>query len=440
MQRPPAASTTTMNSLTESLRPPQTGSPKSHIRLTPVGLAILCVSLVVATSFVTHRFGGASATPSAAPATAPSANPTAVNPPGTPAAPWGDLVTVDIKLEQPEEYVSFENSENRETQWVFSGTAAGTLRQLLGGCGFTAPQLDQTLAPQHLTDTATGVVVKPPAEVVLGLAPAAREKLYTLLAKWPENKPMAEPYHLPIDNPSSVLAESGLPEEMNTLLEKLSYVRKGHRYFSDADLLLNRLPDRDSRLKLLKALTNQTAVLARLRVGPDTDIDKLLGYWGTTPGVRSKDLRPLFESVRAAPGGGTISLLYLLPKFARERLYTFPLPQQEGSPRLDCHWTALNFFHDVPDDRLQDNAYASNHIKEHFYQIGKPSACGDLIFVTNPQGEVIHSAVYIAADLCFTKNGVNFAQPWILMRLERLRDVYTFDGEPNVLYYRRKES
>ena len=429
-----------MSTLTQAIQGPQPAQAKSLIRLTPAALAILSASLVATTAYVTHRLSEPSAysPPSATPPAA--VPPAAADTPGNTTEPWGDLVTMDISLEQPEEYVSFENSENRETRWVFAGTAAGSLRKLLEDCGFTAAQLEQALAPSALSDTATGVVVKPPAELVLSLAPEARSKLYTLLAKWPDNKMMSEPYHLPLNNPQSVMAVSGLPEDIRTIVENLSYVRDGHRYFSDADLVLGRMPDIESRLKLLKALTNQTAVLAKLRLGPDTDIDKLLGYWGSTPGVRAKDLRPLFESVRNSPEGGTISLIYLLPRFARERLYTFPLPQQTGATKMDCHWTALNFYNDVPDDRLQDNAYASNHIKEAFYQIGKPSRCGDLVFITNAQGEVIHSAVYIAADLCFTKNGINFAQPWILMRMERLRDVYTFSGEPTMLFYRRKDS
>jgi len=323
---------------------------------------------------------------------------------------------------------------------VFTGTARGGVRELLSGCGLTTIQLEAALAPERVADTPTAVVLTPTDEVILGLSPAVREKLYTLLAQWPENKMIAAPYHLPMTPLDSALAGGKIPEEVRSLVGQLSYIRRDHRYFSDAALVLSRIPNPEGRLQLLKMLTNQTAVMARLHLGPDSDIDKLLGYWGATPGVRTKDLRPLLESVRNRPQGGSISLLYLLPRFARERLYTFPLPQQPGDPKMDCHWTALNFFNDVPDDRLQDNAYASARIKEAFYQIGKPSRCGDLIFVTNAKGEVIHSAVYIAADICFTKNGINFGQPWILMRMDRLSDVYTFAEDPTVLFYRRKDA
>lgn len=411
---------------------------RSVIRLSPIGLLALCVGLVATSSWMTHRTCGSHPAAANPVRTDPPASPQPV--PGELSGPWGDLVTLDIDIEQPEEYVSFEENDHRSTQWVFPGKAPGGIRELLSGCGFTERQVALALAPEAVTDSPTATLLRPPAELVIGLSPAVREKLYTVLAQWPENKAMATPYHLPMTGLGTLLASDRIPAEIRALVEQLSYVRGGHRYFSDTDLVLGRLPQAGDRLHLLKALTNQTAVMARLKLGPDSDIDKLLGYWGATPGVRTKDLRPLLESVRNAPQGGTISLLYLLPRFARERLYTFPLPQQAGDPKMDCHWTALNFFNDEPDDRLQDNAFASAHIKEFFYQIGKPSRCGDLVFITNPQGEVIHSAVYIAGDICFTKNGINFAQPWILMRMDRLSDVYTFADEPKMLYYRRKEA
>jgi hypothetical protein len=62
------------------------------------------------------------------------------------------------------------------------------------------------------------------------------------------------------------------------------------------------------------------------------------------------------------------------------------------------------------------------------------------VFLINQQGEVVHSAVYIADDLVFTKNGINFAQPWILMRIPNMRAVFSYVEEPRIVYYRRKDA
>ncbi len=152
-------------------------------------------------------------------------------------------------------------------------------------------------------------------------------------------------------------------------------------------------------------------------------------------------LGPCLRPADAVIAGRTISLVYFLPAFARERLYTFPLPPKAGETVKDCHWSALNFLNEKVDDKLLDNAYASKYVQDHFYPIGQPSQCGDLIFLIGANGEVIHSAVHIAGDIAFTKNGANYAQPWILMRMDKLLKVYSSGtNTPKALYYRRNRS
>ena len=391
---------------------------KTTVYFTLGGLVALCTSLVAVTALLTHLLQAQQRPPSIGQPIAIGAQSAPIPPPAAgPEQPWGDLVTLDIDIEQPEEYVSLETTTPPPTAWVFAGTTRAQARTLMTQCGFSPAQLEQAFAEGRVEDTSSATIVRPTAELVLALTPEVRSKFYTQLAQWAENSRMSTPYHLGGESIETLFVKSEVDPAISALVHQLSYTRNGKRYFSDPELVLKQIPTPEGRLHLLKALTYQTAVLARLRLGSNSDIDKILGYWGSVPGVRAKDLRPLLESIKKTPEGGTISLLYLLPRFARERLYTFPMPTQAGDVKMDCHWTALNFFNDEPDDRLQDNAYASAFIKEHFYQIGKPSMCGDLVFLTNPKGEVIHSAVYIAADICFTKNGINPGQPWVLMRL-----------------------
>jgi hypothetical protein len=48
--------------------------------------------------------------------------------------------------------------------------------------------------------------------------------------------------------------------------------------------------------------------------------------------------------------------------------------------------------------------------------------------------EVVHSAVYIAAGLVFAKKGINFAKPWILMRIPNMRAVFSDVEEPRIVF------
>ena len=421
-------------------------TPENHprgasIQLTITSLILLCVSLIAATGgayrFLDRRDMAKPAV-SAAKASEPKASATSN---GSQIGPWGELQTLDIDIEQPTEYVSFAAADQNEATWTFPGTSQAQARSLMLNSGLTAAQADAAMADGKVENAAEAFVVKPGDELVLELSQEVREKFYAVLAQWPENKLMCEPYHLQNDQFDKIFAKNGVSADTIAQVKKLAYSRGGDLYFSDLGVVTHGLASADSRIDLLRSLTYQSAVLAHLKIGPDTDVDKMIGYWSTVPGVHIKDLRPLVESISHTAEGGTLSLVYFLPAFARERLFTFPLPPKESETVKDCHWSSLNFLNKEMDDRLLDNAYASKYVRDHFYPIGQPSQCGDLIFLIGSNGEVIHSAVHIAGDIAFTKNGANYAQPWILMRMEKLLKVYTTGTTaPKVLYYRRSDS
>jgi hypothetical protein len=227
-------------------------------------------------------------------------------------------------------------------------------------------------------------------------------------------------------------------DHLTALVRKLLYPRGGGLCFSDFECVLQQAATETERLAFVKALSRQSAVLVRLRIRPDTDIDKLLGYWDR--GIQTKDVRPLIESTARLRDGATISLLYMLPKFARERLYTFPMPTKNGDPIMDCHWSTMNFFNDPPDNRFTDPSYTSAYIQTNYYHVATPNKYGDVILILNEQGNAIHSAVHIAEDLVFTKNGGNYAQPWMLMHLKDLLAQYTSDAPPKIMVYRSRNS
>jgi len=179
-------------------------------------------------------------------------------------------------------------------------------------------------------------------------------------------------------------------------------------------------------------------VMAGIRIRPDTDIDKLLGYWAWPGGIRVKDVQPLLESLKNLPDG-RIGLVYLLPQFARQRLYTFPMPSRPGDAVMDCHWSTMNFFNELPDDHFTDPAYTVKFLEKNYYQIATPTKYGDIIlFLDGESNNAIHSAVYLAGDLVFTKNGNNMSQPWMVMHLKDLTTKYESDGPGRMLVYRNR--
>jgi hypothetical protein len=219
------------------------------------------------------------------------------------------------------------------------------------------------------------------------------------------------------------------------------YRRGDAQFFSDFPVVLRRLPTDRQRMDLFEALSREPAVLARLHVSPTSDVDKLLGYWGWAPGVRAMDLRTMLETLKRHPGGGDVSVACLLPPFARQRLYDYPVIYDGEDMPMDCFWSTMNFFNETPDNRFSiQPGYLTAYLAAHYYQLAKPTRYGDLVFLLDGKDQAVHAAVYIADDIVFTKNGNNIRQPWILMRLKNLIAAYSVAGQPHILVYRNKNT
>jgi len=351
--------------------------------------------------------------------------------------PWGELLTRDIQLERPKEYLTEEVAKPQPEVWTFHGQKLEAVKALLEQ-ELSAAQVAAVCAAARPGPDNAGTTLLPPPEWLWSLDAGTREKLYLALSGRDVNLYYDYPFIFPSDTIDSIYADPRLNAEDVARLKRLVYVNGNARQLSDYPALLGQIPTLDRRVAMARALSRQSAVFAGLVIKPDTDVDKIAAYWGNVPNVRFTDLRPLLESLKALPNGGNLSLFYLLPKFARDRLYTFPLPPQPGDPVMDCHWSTFNFSSDTPDNRLNDPAYAVEHIRKNYYQIAAPSIYGDILLLLNDRNEVKHSAVYLADDIVFTKNGNNYRQPWMLMRIPDLLATYPATPAMKPVYMRLK--
>lgn len=352
---------------------------------------------------------------------------------------WGDLQEWDILLEQPAEYVGFEKTTTKGPFWYFGSLTPQAVRGILDSSGCTEEQ-SLNLLSSRVDGTGSMVVLKPDDKTLLSLSPETRSKLYLALAANPSNRLQYQPFFVADgDVEKAFYRISGAFDSVIPMIKGLVYKRNGFTYFSDPEIILRNLPSDELRMDFLQALTAQNVVLLQVLVRPKSDIDKPLYYWAPSmPGVTLKDVAPLLKAMRREPHGGAVSVIHFLPPLAREKLFTsYVPPNQERSVIPDCHWTALNFFSEKPDPRMSDNAYASRYIQEHYYQVASPSLPGDLVLVMNGAGGVLHSSVYIADDIVFTKNGINYAQPWVLMRIKRMQGIFSHSEPTQIAYFRK---
>lgn len=352
--------------------------------------------------------------------------------------PWGNIEYFDIVTRPPDELISPSFFAEAQPVWVFKGYSKAGLYELLTSAELTEAQRIAIDSSLEFSAAANQCVVKPGRELIMGLSPKARARIYAVLAKFPENPPQRDPFIFRPAQLNGWLDEAGLQPHSVDLVKSLLHPHGDLVLFSDCNTVMSQLPNADENVRLLKALFRRNAVFPRLRVSADSDIKQLTSYWGK--GGREMVVGPLLESIPKTTNGITVDVALLLPPFVRERLYTYPLPTPEtkGLSR-DCHWSALNFFNEHPDDRFGrfDQIYPA--IQNGYYPVpGRPSF-GDLVLFFAPDHNIIHSAVYVADDIFFTKNGPHFTSPWLLATQAEVLAAFPAYDKLEVNYYRPKK-
>jgi hypothetical protein len=413
----------------------------SAIRFSLVGLVIFSFSLVVSGGLLTlggmmtvRAYSGRGPSDRATAAILSDVANTTADSRQLP--PWGELITRQISVERPEEYIGFETQHIDPVMWTFEEMSRDAARREMIDCGLTPNQADRALALQVAPANPTATTIKPDDDLLFSLAPETRSKLYRSLARFGSNHYMQYPFNLPATNLDEWLSGSKVSAVTLDRLKRLLYPHGGVQSLSDVEPVARTASSQDEKFALFKALSRQPALLVQIHVRPETDLSQVLGYWGR--GLQMKDARPLLESLQRVPGGGSANVVFLLPRFARDRLYTFPAPPKPGDAPMDCHWSTMNFFNDPPDDRFCNPEYTVQYLKTNYYAVARPSLYGDVILVLNEEGNAIHSAVYLADDIVFTKNGNNYAQPWTLVHMKDLAADYSPDGNIKLSFYRNK--
>ena len=250
--------------------------------------------------------------------------------------------------------------------------------------------------------------------------------------------PQCFPFRFPVDGFERKFKDSGLPVEQVERIKRLTYTNANYVCFTDLEALRACFKP-DEFKELIETLYQLPTYMLRLRVPPDADTEALTRYWGK--GGREKLIAPLLAALARVPGGAEVNVSYLLPTFARLRLYTYPYARTESTAgKEDCFFTALNFFNDTPNTNYFDAAYTSRTLQSDYLPIENAPSFGDLVILQSGAGEVFHACVYIAEDFVFTKNGVNPSQPWVLMRLsDMLMLYYPEDNSGKIRFLRRKD-
>lgn len=354
--------------------------------------------------------------------------------------PWGDLEFYYTYLEAPEALLDLVPVPSQQTVWRFPGASPEEIRTLFASCGLE-PDLTLELESRsvwHLGDD--GVRVHPTRRVVEQLPPEARLKIYRVLRNFPENPYHRQPVIIENGDPEEWFRGTGVGPGAIAAIAALSYPLGSGLAFSDLPYLLGMVSTEEEEREILKASTRTRSMILRLRLSEDSDFAALASYW--TAGFKHKDILPLLESVQRAPGVERVDIAHLLPPLPRKLLYTFPPRTLGVSGRYpDNFWTSLNFFEFSPGERFHDAAEVEAEIREKYARVPLPYRFGDLLLFLEPGSRtVVHSAIYLADDIVYVKNGPSLLKPWLLMRLPDVVTRVPSERPPVIEGWRRKDA
>lgn len=337
----------------------------------------------------------------------PSATPAGLDAPGRPApslparpGPWGDLSFERIVIEPPLEYVSGEPDRLGPYAWFFRGYTAERLAELFRAAGLTESQQARLLQEGRWRREADGFWIEPETDLILKLAPQARARVYAELTLFPENLRFRFPFHYRREHLGGLFDDADLSPATLARFKSLLYPHGDSSLFVDLPALASTIEDPEERRRAVAAVFRQVTCVIQVRVAGGAAVDDLIRYWDAGVPARAADLKPVLES--------------------------------------------LNFARPVPDDRFADPAIVQQTLNSDYALVEGRARFGDVIALFGPAGEVLHTAVYLADDLVFTRNGSLHFQPYVVMRLAELVSYYSatypLAGPLEMDVYRRKSA
>jgi len=350
------------------------------------------------------------------------------------AKPWGELQAMPVALSRPDGYFTNLPPTPNKTEWLIAKPSWTALSEFIESLALDGKARSFLGAEGNWEKRQNHIfVIRPPAEVVVGIGPSARTRLYNELAQLPENHAQRTAFRFREEGFGDWFNESGLSEEKIGLAHQLLYTNEETICFADL-AAFGQLSTPAECLLLLKSLSRVPTYLVKLHIEPDAPVDSLLNYWARFGNAR--DARILFRSLARADSD--ISISYFLPSFARLRLYTYPRPEETRSAEEDEIWTAMNFFNEKPNDRFFDDKYAQETLQADYSHLSsKERQLGDIVAIL-VKGKIHRMGVFIADDFVFVKNGSGPFEPWLLKKMKELITASQLERPFEVRVYRPK--
>ncbi|MCG8603103.1 MAG: hypothetical protein MI807_23360 [Verrucomicrobiales bacterium] len=354
--------------------------------------------------------------------------------------PWGELEYYPLHLEAPDHISDLISSPSERTSWHFPGKTLEEIDAIL-----TAALIGETDRQRIYSDSNVDLVdppyrLYPAADIVESMNSLSRQSLYRHLSPWSENRFHRHPFIIESGNVRSWFANSELSLETILHVEKLTYKLGNSLAFSDVPAVLTRINSDKEEREFLRAITRTRSLMLRMTVSPESDFPALKKYW--TLGRKGKDLMSFFDSISQTTDVEKVDAIHFLPPTPRKYLNTFPSLSLGMEGQYPGHfWTSLNFGRFNPLQDFDNDEYATMYIHKFLHPVEKPYQFGDLVLFFHPvTHKIIHTCIFVADDIVYTKNGRSPFNPFMLMKLEDLMGrLSIIHAEPGVEVRRKIE-
>lgn len=353
---------------------------------------------------------------------------------------WGRLRCAYVYLEAPESLISNFPLPSTRPRWSFPESILEVIPTFLKQNGLSDALIEVLLKEENIVRERGYAHLFPPLPDLEAIPAQNRANIYTELAKYEPNEFCVDPVLIVGQSVKEWYRTSKLRPAIIAKIEEMSYIRGETIAFSDISAILNYAQSDSEARTIFKAFTRTRALMVKMELDDNSNLQELLQYWTLGIGIRRKDVEPLMQSIIDTDGIESLPLSHVLPSLVRKLLYTYPgMDLAKHGTFPDCHWTSLNFFNYEPHEYLLDSRLATSQVLENFEAVSPPYKYGDILFfLSNSTGDAFHSCVHLADDLVYTKNGRNLLSPWVIMKLEDVKKVYLYRGDGRVQGFRRK--
>jgi hypothetical protein len=348
--------------------------------------------------------------------------------------PWGHVHVRSVLLHPPAE-VFDPDFQLGDGNWYFKKASASAIGAILRDCGLSERQIAAILPTLLPVSNAPDLVsARPPVEIVMELDSATRSKIYSRLARHEANFAQSQPFRMNAPHLEEWLGAEDIDPSILEQVRQLLWHSGDTLLFSDYNLVASRIADPAERVQLQRVLSRKVSLRATLEIPSGVNVSDLADYWSAAG--RGDNDRAILQAA-SSYGGGSIDLLELLPSFARKYLNRFPDPRQFGNSPPACHWSTFNFFNTGElDSAFHTASGVEEEIRKNYTRIESEPRFGDVVLLDEPDGSSIHSAVFIADDIVFTKNGPSAATPWVLSTIEEMKAFYPGSNPLSVSFHR----